>query len=49
MTKNMIKKNRRIETIDIAKAITIFCVIKPGIGFSNIIITFTCNSHLSIS
>lgn len=27
MTKNMIKKNRRIETIDIAKAITIFCVI----------------------
>lgn len=27
MTKNRIKKSRRIETIDIAKAITIFCVI----------------------
>ena len=27
MQKNIIRKSRRIETIDIAKAITIFCVI----------------------
>ena len=27
MSKNIIRKSRRIETIDIAKAITIFCVI----------------------